>query len=103
MVGTAKSVPAVAALLGEERTAQAARYALEGMPCPEAVAAMRQAILTTSGLIKAGLLDSLGWRRDTEAVPLLKPLLSGADRLVASAAACALGRIGGKDATAALR
>ena len=32
-LGTAKSVPALAALLGQERTSQAARYALEGMPC----------------------------------------------------------------------
>ena len=46
VVGTAKCVPALAALLGEERTAQAARYALEGMPFPEAVAAMRQAVGT---------------------------------------------------------
>ena len=102
LVGTTKCMPALAALLGEERTAQAARYALEGMPLPEAVVAMRQAILTTSGPIKAGLIDSVGWRRDTAAVPMLKPLLYGADHLVSSAAAGALGRIGGKDATAAL-
>jgi HEAT repeat protein len=102
VVGTTKCVPALAALLGEERTAQAARYALEGMPFPEAVVAIRKAVLTTSGPIKAGLIDSLGWRRDTAAVPLLKPLLRGADPMVASAAAGALGRIGGKAATAAL-
>ena len=102
IVGTAKCVPALAALLGEERTAQAARYALEGMPYPEAVVALRQALVTTSGPIKAGLIDSAGWRRDTAAVPLLKPLLYATDPMVASAAACALGRIGGKGATAAL-
>ncbi len=102
MVGTAKCVPAIAALLGEERTAQAARYALEGMPCPEAVTAMRQAVSTTSGPIQAGLIDSLGWRRDATALPLLKPLLHGPDPMIASAAASALGRIGGSDATAAL-
>src|ERR1035438_4438860 len=63
---------------------------------------MRRALLTTSGPIKAGLIDSVGWRRDTAAVPMLKPLLYGADPIVASAAACALGRVGGKDATAIL-
>ena len=47
-------------------------------------------------------MDSLGWRRDAAAVPLLKPLLRGTDAVVASAAACALGRIGGKKASAAL-
>ncbi len=102
VVGTAKCISALAALLGEERTAHAARYALEGMPYPEAVVAMRQAVATTSGPIKAGLIDSLGWRQDAAAVPLLKPLLTGADTVVASAAAGALGRIGGDEAIAAL-
>ena len=102
IVGTAASVPALAALLGEERTSQAARYALEGMPFPEAVAALRQALGQTSGLIKAGLIDSLGWRRDAASVPLLTPLLSGPDTAIAAAAASALGRIGSKDAIAAL-
>jgi HEAT repeat protein len=102
MIGTAKSVPALAALLGEERISQAARYALEEMPVPEAGAALRQALLTTSGPLQSGVADSVGWRRDTAGVPLLKPLLRGADALVASAAATALGRIGDKEATAAL-
>jgi HEAT repeat protein len=102
VVGTVKSVPALATLLGEERTAHAARYALEGMPFPEAVTALRQALDSTSGLIKAGLIDSLGWRHDAAAVPLLTSLLSDADTTIASAAASALGRIGGRDATAAL-
>ncbi|MCX6915521.1 MAG: HEAT repeat domain-containing protein, partial [Verrucomicrobia bacterium] len=95
-------MPALAALLGEERTSQAARYALDGMPFPEAVAVERQALGQTSGLIKAGLIDSLGWRRDAAAVPLLIPLLSGTDTAVASSAASALGKIGSKDAIAAL-
>ena len=102
VVGTAKSVPALAPLLVQEKTAQAARYALEGMPCPEAGAALREALVKTTGLIQSGLADSLGWRRDTAAVPLLKPLLRGTNDIVASAAAGALGRIGSKDATAAL-
>jgi HEAT repeat protein len=102
IVGTTSSVPALAALLGEERTSQAARYALEGMPFPEAVVAMRQALGQTSGLIEAGLIDSLGWRRDAAAVPLIAPLLSGTDTAVASSAASALGKIGSKEAIAAL-
>ena len=40
IIGTARVVPALAALLGEERTSHAARYALEAMPCPEAGAAL---------------------------------------------------------------
>jgi len=101
-LGTARSVPALAALLGQERTSQAARYALEGMPCKEAGAALRKALTKTSGLIQAGLADSVGWRGDTKAVPALKRLLRGTDVVVASAAASALGRIGNKKASAAL-
>ncbi|HWV99553.1 MAG TPA: HEAT repeat domain-containing protein [Candidatus Acidoferrum sp.] len=102
LVGTVKSVPALAALLTDAPTAHPARYALEGMPFPEAVAALREAFAKASGEIKAGLIDSLGWRRDAAAVPLLSKSLSDSDRIVASAAASALGRIGGKKAIDAL-
>jgi HEAT repeat protein len=102
LVGTANAVPALAALLGEEGTAQAARYALEGLPYPESVVALRQALDRTSGAIKAGLIDSVGWRRDAAAVPSLKKALSDTNAAVASAAACALGRIGGSQAIGVL-
>ena len=65
--GTAQSVAALAAVLGDERVGHAARYALEGMPYAEASAALREALGKTSGAIKAGLIDSLGRRRDTAA------------------------------------
>ena len=84
------------ALLVEERTGHAARYALEGMPFPEAVTAMRNALSKTAGPTKAGLIDSLGWRRDTKSMPALDGALSDADVVVASASATALGRIGEK-------
>jgi len=102
IIGTTRAVPALAALLGDEGTSHAARYALEAMPCNEAGTALRQAARTTSGLVQAGLIDSLGWRGDREAVPQLAPLLAGADETVAAAAATALGRIGGRAADAAL-
>ena len=102
IIGTPTAVPALAALLGEKRISQAARYTLEGMPFPESVAALRDALGRTSGLIQSGLIESLGWRRDAAAVPLLIPLLTGADTNVACAAASALGKIGGKDALAGL-
>lgn len=103
VVGTAKSVAALAVLLREEPTAHAARYALEGMPFPEAGAALREALETTSGLIQLGLVDSVGWRRDAATVPVLVRLLSGGDAAVAGASAAALGKIGGQEAMAALK
>lgn len=101
--GTEQSVPTLAGLLGEDRVGHAARYALEGMPYAKASAALRDALPKTSGVDKAGLVDSLGWRRDKEAVPLLTPLLSDRDPTLAATAAAALGRIAGPEAVRALQ
>ena len=100
--GSAKSIPDLAALLTEENLSHAARYALEGLPYPEAGAALRSALNKTTGRIKAGLIDSLGWRRDMASVSLIVPLLSDANITLAATTASALGKIGSDDAVAAL-
>lgn len=102
LTGTAQAVPALAGFLTDEGVGHAARYALEGMALPAADAALREALARASGLLKLGLVDSLGWRRDRAAVPQLVALLSDADPTHASAAAVALGRIGGDAALKAL-
>ena len=101
-IGTAKAVPALAALLTEDRFSHAARHALEAIPAPEAGAALREALGKTTGLLKVGVLDSLGRRQDPKSLPLLKPLLADADPVMAAHAAMALGEIGGAEALAAL-
>lgn len=101
--GTPASVPALAALLADPELSNLARYALEPMPFPQAGAALRNALGTTSGALKAGVAASLGVRRDAEAVPLLAPLMAGADAVVAEAATAALGRIATEDALQALQ
>jgi len=103
LAGTLASVPALAACLPDKELAHSARYALETMPYPEAAAALRDAVPKATGLTKAGILDSIGDRRDKEAVPLLAPLAADADPNVASSAAVALGKIGGPEAIAALK
>ena len=55
IVATAKAVPTLTTLLGDERISQAARHALEAIPGPEASAALRSVLATTSGLLKAGV------------------------------------------------
>jgi len=102
LVGTDRSVPALAALLDKEHVGHAARYALEGMASPAADAALREGLSHTSGPLQMGLVDSLGWRRDTAAVPLLEPLLEHSDPELAISAALALGRIGDEQAVVAL-
>ncbi len=102
-IGTPRAVPVLAGALSDPRLGHAARHALEGLPFPEAGAALRAALGRTTGALQAGLAESLGVRRDPEAVPLLVPLLAGADDTVADAAAAALGRIANAAAEAALR
>jgi HEAT repeat protein len=102
VIGTAKSVPEVAALLTDEHLSQAARQTLGGLPYPEVDDVLRQAFDKTAGLLKAGIIDSIGWRGKPAAVPLLIPPLSDSDTNVAAAAATALGRLGGEDAISAL-
>lgn len=93
-VGTARSVPALAEFLTDDPLSHAARFALESMPAPEAGAALLAALDKTGGLIKAGIIYSLGQRQEIGAVAALGRLLADPDPNVAGAAATALGRIG---------
>jgi HEAT repeat protein len=93
-IGSAKSVPAVAALLTDTNLSHSARYVLESMAYPEARLALEQALSKTEGLILAGIIHSLVVRGEAASVPALKPLLSHSSDEVAAAAARALGRIG---------
>jgi HEAT repeat protein len=97
-LGTALSVPALAELLTDEHLSHSARYALEAMPGPEAGLALIGALDKTEGLIKVGIVSSLGRRKELRAVPALSPLLADLDLNTARAAATALGEIGGASA-----
>jgi HEAT repeat protein len=102
LIGSAASVPTLAALLPDKELSHMGRYALERMPCPEAVAAMRDALAKTSGQVKVGVINSLGVRRDAQSVSVLVGLLGDSDQQVAAAAAAALGSIGNAQAAQAL-
>lgn len=100
--GTAKAVPALAALLPNPELSSLARLALESMPYPEAGGALRDALASTQGLCKAGVIVSLGVRRDAAAVPALISSLRDPNADIARAAAGALGRIATKRAAMTL-
>lgn len=102
-IGTAASVPALASLLGDEKLSHMALYALEPMPYAEAGKALRDALSTTSGMQRLGIVVSLGARRDAEAAALIAPLLKDSDGDTARAAAGALGRIATDESVKALR
>jgi HEAT repeat protein len=100
--GTKAAVPALAALLPNEQLASWARIGLEAIPDPAADDALRDALGKLKGRLLVGAINSLGRRRDAKAVDPLVGLLKDADADVASAAAAALGRIGGERPAKAL-
>lgn len=103
IVGTAASVPTLAALLGEEKHSHMARFALERIPGGEAAQALRDALPKLNGKLKIGVVGSIGARRDKSAVPALSELLKEYDASIARSAAIALGDIGTAEAGKALQ
>lgn len=101
-LGTKDAVAALAALLPDEKLSHMARYALEAIPDPAADAALRDALDKTKGRELAGVIHSIGMRRDAKAVPLLAKFIGDADKDVAAIAAAAIGRIGTPEAAKVL-
>jgi len=101
--GTPQAVPELAPLLADQRLASWARIALEVIPGPAADEALRKAAGTLKGRLLVGVINSIGVRRDADAVELLTGRLQDQDAEVAAAAAVALGHIGGAAATETLR
>ena len=102
VVGTEACIDALAVLLVDEATSHMARYALEPMGYPKVGKALRDALGKTKGVTKVGIITSLGFRKDAQAVGQLARLLGDADANVAASAAAALGRIGTPTAAKAL-
>ena len=102
LIGDAGAAAPLAALLPDKDLSHIARYALERMPCPEAVAALRGALPKTQKLAKVGVINSLGVRRDAKSTAALTALLGDKDQQIVSAAAGALGSIGNAEAAKAL-
>ncbi len=100
--GTQDAVPALASLLADEQLTSWARTALEAIPGPAADEALRGAMGKVQGRVLIGVINSIGYRRDAAAVDGLAEKLKDADAGVASAAAVALGCIGGDQAARVL-
>jgi HEAT repeat protein len=100
--GSEAAVPELARLLPDERLASWARIALEAIPGQAPNAALRKAVESLQGNLLIGVINSLGVRRDADAVETLRGQLEQADADVAASAASALGRIGTPGAAAIL-
>ena len=101
--GDKDAVPALAPMLLDGQLASWARIALEAIPDPAASDALREALGKTQGQLSVGVINSLGVRGDPQAVSSLATNLMDPDMEVASAAAEALGHIGGDPSIKVLR
>ncbi|HEY2841283.1 MAG TPA: HEAT repeat domain-containing protein [Pirellulales bacterium] len=101
--GSKSAVPELEKLLADKDLASWARIALEAIPDPAADKALRSALPNVQGLLAVGVVNSIGVRRDAEAVDALSGRLKDTDAQVAAAAAVALGRVGNPAATKTLR
>jgi len=104
-LGAAECVGAVASSLNDAdpHIRDAARRALADNPAPEANVALLAKLGSSSGTFRVGLINSLGFRADPASVKTLAGLLRDKDTAAAAAAANALGKIGGPEATNALK
>ena len=100
--GNQDAVSALAPLLEDAELASWARIALEAIPGPAADKALLDAIDKVNGRLLIGVINSIGVRRNAEAVDALAKALKHDDGEVTSAAAAALGKIGDAKATATL-
>lgn len=103
LIGSAHCVPALAARLSDPQLATAVRIALEVLPVRQADKALRDNLSKLDGLLKVGVIQSLGARRDPESVRALTVLLRSQDPQIVSAAAAALGEIATTRAAKVLR
>ena len=102
IIGGDASVPVLRGLLAAPETTGMARYALERIPGDAAEAALLEALGTSAGAVKLGVISSLADQKSVKAAAALGTLLSDSNPDVAVASAYALGRIGGKSAADAL-
>jgi acetyl esterase/lipase len=101
--GQSDAVPALAPLLLDEQLASWARIALEAIPGHAADKALRDAMDKARGRLLVGIINSIGVRRDARAISALAARLKDPNAEVASAAAVALGHIGGDKAIRTLK
>ena len=101
-LGATEAIPALAALLADEKLSAYARYGLEPMAAPAASEALRNSLGKLKGNQLLGVIASLGKRRDTAALPALVKLMQRPDAALAQAAAAAVGSIGTPEAARAL-
>jgi len=93
VIGDKSAVPALAPLLTDAQLSHYARTALETIPDASADEALRKALGQVQGRLLAGVVTSIGFRKDVKAIGVLARLRLSTDADVAKAADSALARI----------
>ncbi len=93
VIGGQDCIPVLAELLADPQLAHYARFGLEPNPDPAVDQALRSSLDDLDGLLLVGVINSIGVRRDREAMESLKGLTTHSDQQVAAAALAALGRL----------
>lgn len=103
LIGTEASLPVLTPMLTRVETAEMARYALAAIPGAAVDDALRKSLgQAPNDRIRIGIINSLGHRQDTRAVPALASLASSSNLEVSAAAAAALAGIADRPALNAL-
>jgi len=103
VIGTAAAVPALVRLLDDAALTNTACFALARIPDAAAERALLDALRRLSGSRRLEVVTALAGRGSATAAPALAPLLSDPDAATRTAAATALGHLGGPAALEALR
>lgn len=103
IVGGKDAIAPMAALLSDPHLACYARFGMEPNPDPSVDEAFRAALPKLTGRLQIGVINSIGVRKDAQAVGALEKLIDHSDPEVAQAAASSLGMISGLQASQALQ
>jgi hypothetical protein len=93
VTGNDSAIPALSALLADERLSHYARFALEPMPGLAADEALRNALPNLKGNLLIGVINSLAKRKDPRNVEAIAPFVHNPDLEVARAAMEGLARL----------
>lgn len=96
--GTDASLPALAELLKDEKTAGIACLAMSSNRSPAAGETLRNALAGARGTARVQIVSALGNHQDKKAVKAVAALARDAEPLLANTAILALGKIGGPEA-----
>jgi type 1 glutamine amidotransferase/HEAT repeat protein len=103
VIGTGKSVDTLSNMLNDPKTSDIALYALQRIQSDKVDAALRGMLPKTSGKTRVGIINTIGCRRDSQAVSELGDVIDNSnDAPAIEAAIAALGRIANEESAEVL-